>query len=553
MRVNIVSVILGLLSRKTHGTHHVRVANDPVTEHRVFPAAQSETYSSAARNTAGRVQPKDLQFTGSDFSIQNAVIKPAIERFQKSLYRLPDYKEVYEENPERLDLTSIHTVDVHVNSPDTNLYHGVDESYTIIIDELSHVVNLRAGTIFGALYALETFAQLLEFGWMADDEPVYLIRGIPLMIVDEPAYTYRGLLMDTARHYLPMSLILDTLQTMSMNKMNVLHWHIVDDQSFPYQMETHPEIAEKGSYPPFPHRIYTSDDIRLVIHEAYKVGIRVIPEVDLPGHTFSIGHAHPELMAFCPDAGSVVDATKPEVYSFVEDVYNDLNNLFPDRMVHVGGDEVDLSCWSKSDTISQWMKEHNMTDPIELYEYFETRLLRVVDSFEKTPIVWQEVVNQNLTLTPTTIVDVWKGFDVATIEEAARRNFSMVLSGCWYLDHLDKTWTSFYDCDPRNFTGNRDLMLGGHASMWGEHVDASNIVSRIWPRASAAAERLWRGDLTKAKLTVDARIHKFRCRMVQQGIAAAPTVSHGGYCPHEVPYLREYDEHRSRCDATSPA
>ena len=550
MKASIVHFLLCCLWRKIDASH-VRTVRETVTEHRVFPAAKSEQYSIGTGRVAW-VQPKTLEFIGNDFSTQNTVIQLATERFRKSMYRLPDYKEEYKKNPEKLDLVPLQTVDVQVGSSDTKLYHGVDESYSIHIDETSQVATLRAKTIFGALYALETFAQLLEFGWMAEEtEPVYIIRGVPLMIVDEPEYTYRGLLVDTARHYLPIPLLMDTLQTMSMNKLNVLHWHIVDDQSFPYQMETHPEIAEMGSYPPFPHRIYTSGDIKLVIHEAYKFGIRVIPEVDLPGHTFSIGHSHPELMAFCPELGSVVDATKPEVYDFVEDIYNDLNNLFPDRMVHVGGDEVSLSCWSKSDSIAQWMKDHNMTDPVELYEYFETRLLRIVESIGKTPIVWQEVFNENLTLTPNTIVDVWKGFDVATIEEAARQNFSMVLSGCWYLDHLDQSWSNFYDCDPRNFTGNHELMLGGHASMWGEHVDASNIVSRIWPRASATAERLWRGNVTKAKGNVEERIHTFRCRMVQQGVAASPTVSHGGYCPHEVPYLREYGEYSSHCDPTT--
>jgi len=546
-------LLLHLLSFRIDGAHVRSVREHQATEHRVFPAAKSEGYS-IGTEIAGRIQPKDLKITGSDFSIQNEVIKPAIERFNKSLYRLPDYKELYEENPDQLNLIPIQTVDIQVVSSDTKLYHGVDEGYSIIIDDVSQMATIRAETVFGALYALETFAQLLDFGWMADDtEPIYIVRGIPLTIVDEPSYTYRGLLVDTARHYLPVPLLLDTLQTMSMNKLNVLHWHIVDDQSFPYQMESHPEVAEKGSYPPYPHRIYTSDDIRLVIQEAYKLGIRVIPEVDLPGHSASIGHSHPGLMAQCPDPGDVVDATKPEVYDFVEDVYNDLSNLFPDSMVHVGGDEVSLSCWSNSDSIAQWMKEHNMTDPVELYEYFETRLLRIVDQFGKTPIVWQEVFNENLTLTPNTIVDVWKGFDLPTIEEASRQNFSMVLSGCWYLDHLDQSWMKFYECDPRNFSGHLDLMLGGHASMWAEHVDSSNFVSRVWPRASAAAERLWRGNLKTAQVNIEERIHKFRCRMVQQGIAAAPTVSHGGYCPHEVPYLREYGEHNSRCDIASVA
>lgn len=507
-----------------------------VNEHRVFPAAQSETYTENS-GIVGFVKPKDFVFQGSDSSIKNPVIHPAIQRFVESLYRFPDFKNDYKVNPENEDLYQIKTVEIQVRSTNFKLYHGVDESYEINIDDMSQVATLTAETIFGALRALETFSQLLEFGWMEDggDEPTYLIRGIPLAIVDKPAYSFRGLLIDTGRHFLPMNLILDTLNTMSMNKMNILHWHLVDEQFFPYQMETYPEIAEKGSY--HPRRIYTTDDIKLVIDEAYKLGIRVIPEVDLPGHTRVIAKSHPELMSFCPDPASIVDATKEEVYDFVENIYKDLANLFPDDMVHVGGDEVKLSCWTESEPISKWMRDHNMTDPVELYEYFETRLLRIVDTFQKTPIVWQEVFNLNLTITPSTVVDVWKGFDTATIEAAVAQNFSVILSGCWYLDHLNNDWKDYYACDPRNFTGNTDLMIGGHASMWGEHVDASNFVSRTWPRGSAAAERLWTGNVTTAQLTIKERIHQFRCRMVQQGIAAGPTGP--GFCPHEVPYMKE--------------
>lgn len=159
----------------------------------------------------------------------------------------------------------------------------------------------------------------------------------------------------------------------------------------------------------------------------------------------------------------------------------------------------------------------------------------------RTPVVWQEVFNLNLTLTASTIIDVWKGFDAKTMGDATKRGFKVILSGCWYLDHLTSDWNTFYSCDPRNFTGRTDLLLGGHASMWGEHVDASNFMSRVWPRASAVAERLWTGDISIAKENVKQRISDFRCRMAQQGFAAQPI--RPGFCAHEVPYqsCKTYD------------
>ena len=129
------------------------------------------------------------------------------------------------------------------------------------------------------------------------------------------------------------------------------------------------------------------------------------------------------------------------------------------------------------------------------------------------------------------------GLATAASCELTKAGYNVILSGCWYLDHLDQTWESFYRCDPSNFTSTRkDLLLGGHASMWAEHVDASNFMSRVWPRASAAAERLWTGNITgQPSKTIQERIHNFRCRMVQFGFDAGPT--RPGSCPTEVPYL----------------
>ena len=209
-------------------------------------------------------------------------------------------------------------------------------------------------------------------------------------------------------------------------------------------------------------------------------------------------------------------------------------------MVHVGGDEVQLSevCWLEDPAIARWMTDHGMGNrTVELYEFFETRLFDTISGLHKTPIVWQEVFDLNLTIPSDAIVDVWKGFDKHCIQNATRRGHRVILSGCWYLDHLGQTWESFYACDPLNFTSpHRELLIGGHASMWAEHVDASNFVPRVWPRASAAAERLWHGTIgtAAAASNVAERIHAFRCRMVAMGFAAGPTGP--GVCPTEVGY-----------------
>eukprot|EP00532_Pseudo-nitzschia_australis_P001283 CAMPEP_0168197980 /NCGR_PEP_ID=MMETSP0139_2-20121125/21496_1 /TAXON_ID=44445 /ORGANISM="Pseudo-nitzschia australis, Strain 10249 10 AB" /LENGTH=327 /DNA_ID=CAMNT_0008122573 /DNA_START=17 /DNA_END=1001 /DNA_ORIENTATION=+ len=286
---------------------------------------------------------------------------------------------------------------------------------------------------------------------------------------------------------------------MEMNKMNVLHWHISDSQSFPYAPKSLPELAEKGAYHPK----------QSVVQEAYLRGIRVIPEIDMPGHTESVAKSHPEVMSHCPNPSSPINPTVPETFDLIEAIYKDLNDVFPDEFVHVGGDEVEFNCWLKDPSIFDWMKAHGMGNrTVELYEYFETRMLKIVGKFQKTPIVWQEVFDLNLSIPQNTIIDVWKGFDQHAIQNATK----------------------------------------------GEAVDASNFVSRVWPRASAVAERLWHGNVTQsgAMDSISDRIHAFRCRMVLQGFAAGPT--RPGFCPAEVGYhsLLPSSPSKNECGSEEP-
>eukprot|EP00980_Cylindrotheca_fusiformis_P007954 scaffold1697_cov120-Cylindrotheca_fusiformis.AAC.36 len=501
--------------------------------HRVFPAAQVEVYNRENDGTLGIVKPSQLSIQSKAPSSTSSIVDAAIDRFRKTLLMLPDFAEDYEENPEHRQLQEMTKILIQVASSDVQLREGVDESYTLCIEANSSGVELKSKTAFGVVRGLETLGQLMDFGWVdGAGDPVLIIDHLPLSVKDFPAFGFRGLLIDTSRHYLPLELILSNLDAMAMNKLNLLHWHLTDSQSFPFEAESMPELASKGAY--HPKMVYTTKDIQTVVKEAYLRGIRVVPEVDLPGHSQSIVSSHPELMSSCPSPSEPIDPTNPSVYDFVRTVYSDLSKVFPDDFVHVGGDEVDFSCWQNSSRISNWMKTHNMTKSVELYEYFETRLLNIVKNQSKTPIVWQEVFNLNLTVTKDTIIDIWKGFDRKTMKEATERGFRIVLSGCWYLDYLNCDWDTFYDCNATNFTGAVDLLVGGHASMWGEHVDTSNFMSRVWPRASAVAERLWTGNVDWARQNARARIHKFRCKMVQKGFAAEPIGP--GFCPHEVPF-----------------
>ena len=218
--------------------------------------------------------------------------------------------------------------------------------------------------------------------------------------------------------------------------------------------------------------------------------------------------------------------TKTAVLDFVRQLYDEISSLIIDHMIHVGGDEVSLDCWKESSRIQQWMHQHNMTDEAELMAQFENFLLNhTVNHLNKQPIVWQEMFDSDYVVLPSSvIVNVWKEWEPSSRSRATLLH-RVIYSACWYLDHLDQDWRSFYRCDPRDFNGTNQQhanIIGGHASMWGERVDGTNFMSRVWPRASAMAEKLWTGNVSSAFKSSFERLDQFRCSLLEQGVDASP-------------------------------
>lgn len=170
-------------------------------------------------------------------------------------------------------------------------FSTMNESYTLSVPSTGGAI-LTAPTTLGALRGLETFAQLIDY----TAAPAPSIASTPVTISDSPRFAWRGLRIDSSRHFLPLNTIFGVLDAMASVKMNVLMWHIVDANSFPLKLDGFPDLAEKGSY--CPQCVYTTDDVRAVIEHARQRGIRVQPEIDVPGHS-SVQYARPELVA-CP-------------------------------------------------------------------------------------------------------------------------------------------------------------------------------------------------------------------------------------------------------------
>jgi len=403
---------------------------------------------------------------------------------------------------------------------------GIDESYDLLLQDSTWTIN--AATQVGAMYALETLRQIVR-----PDTHKSLRYFAPkhCRVSDRPRFPHRGLLLDLGRHFeFPVFITRDLLPAMRMNKLNVLHLHLTEDQSFPIESETFPELSEQGAFSSM--EVYSKSTMRALVEEAERYGVRVVPEFDMPGHSNSWRRSHPELFA-CTSAESTrgaLDPTKEEVYSFIKKVFDEYRtHVFKDSFLHVGADEVPTKCWARTG--------HN---PNELFNTFINRVGQEVLQAGQAPVVWDEALFTPGVKPPKgAVIQLWRGWDPSvsvqhTVKQGYRALFSMDMAGAsngggnWYLDQpfrWDHASSGMYLAEPmpEGLTAEEQAMvLGGEGAMWGETVDGSELIQTIFPRLSAVAERLWSPRETRSIELATPRLRKFRCLMLQAGIGAQP-------------------------------
>uniref|UniRef100_A0AAY4DFY7 Beta-hexosaminidase n=1 Tax=Denticeps clupeoides TaxID=299321 RepID=A0AAY4DFY7_9TELE len=428
------------------------------------------------------------------------------------------------------------TVEVNVAEGPCDGYpaEGSIENYKLTVSPGQAV--LTSVTVWGALRGLESLSQLVE----QDDYGAYYINKTE--IEDFPRFQFRGLLLDTSRHYLPLQAILKTLDAMAYSKLNVFHWHIVDDPSFPYQSRKYPDLSKKGAYHPFTH-IYTQTDVRRVIEHARLRGIRVLAEFDSPGHTQSWGNGQPSLLTPCY-RGDVPSGTYGPVnpildstYVFMANLLKEVTSVFPDSYIHLGGDEVDFSCWKSNPDIKAFMKKMGFGSDFTKLESFYI-IVNISTMLNRSSVVWQDVFDYHEINRPRYVVEVWKwGCYLCEVRRVTKAGHRVLLSAPWYINHISygQDWRNSYTVQPQNFSGTEEqkkLVIGGEVCMWGEYVDATNLSPRLWPRACAAAERLWSDEVQTSSVDqAFPRLTDFRCRLLRRGIQAEPL--YVGHCKNE--------------------
>ncbi len=364
---------------------------------------------------------------------------------------------------------------------------GDDESYNLEINEKQ--AKLTALTTVGAMRGLETFLQLLE----RDKDGFYFPA---VSINDKPRFPWRGLMIDSARHFQPIEVLKRNLDAMAAVKLNVLHWHLTEDQGFRVESKKFPELHLQGSDGDF----YTQEQIREIIKYAADRGIRVMPEFDMPGHATAWLVSHPEIGS-APGPYKIerqpgifdptLDPTNEATYKLLEVFFAEMSALFPDSYLHIGGDENEGKQWNANAKIQAFMKANRIKDNHELQTYFNKRILKFLQKNGKIMMGWDEIFQPDIP--KNIVIQSWRGQEA--LSKVARQGNQGILSNGYYIDLMYPASQHYLvDPLPANTTltaEEQKRVLGGEATMWSEWVSPETIDSRIWTRTAAIAERFW--------------------------------------------------------------
>ncbi len=363
-----------------------------------------------------------------------------------------------------------------------------DESYQLDVNPQR--ARLTAATPVGVLRGVETFLQLVELDAQGFSAPA-------VRIADRPRFPWRGLMVDVCRHWIPEEVLKHNIDGMAAVKLNVLHLHLTDDQGFRIESKKHPKLHELGS----DGHYYTQSQMTELIAYARDRGIRVVPEIEMPGHSTSWYVGYPEL-ASGPGPYQIerrwgifdptLDPTREETYTFLDSLIGEIAALFPDEYLHVGGDEVNGKQWDTNPHIAAFKQAHGMKDNADFQLYFNRHLLPIVREHGKKMIGWDEIFHPDLP--KDIVVHSWRGPE--SLAQTARLGYMSILSNGYYLDFALPP-ADYYRVDPlagaaQSLTPEQaSRILGGEACMWSELVTPENVDSRIWPSTAAIAERFW--------------------------------------------------------------
>jgi hexosaminidase len=400
------------------------------------------------------------------------------------------------------------------------------ESYQIEVSAQRIVVS--AGERRGLLYGAVTLWQLCTASTPVQGS----IRLPAVRIVDAPRFRWRGLMLDSARHFQSPAFVMRYIDWMALHKLNMLGWHLTDDQGWRLEIRKYPRLTSVGAWrvpagraaardiDPATGRarlyggFYTQDDVRRIVAHAAARNVTIVPEIDMPGHATAAIVAYPQLgvTSHAPQAVPADWGIYPNLFNveeptfdFLEDVLAEVMELFPGEYVHVGGDEAVKDQWQASERVQERIRELGVANEEALQGYFTRRLGEYLRSHGRRLVGWDEILAGGVPADAT--VMSWRGVQGAMAAAAAGRDAVLSPDPTLYLDHRQGTSPSEppgraavvalgdvyrFDPLPGPLPGEREHVLGLQANLWTEHVRTeARVAYMTWPRAAAVAEVGW--------------------------------------------------------------
>jgi hexosaminidase len=406
-------------------------------------------------------------------------------------------------------------------------------------------VYITAQTSHGVFIGFQTLLQLLP----PEVESQHLASGVDwkipcLKITDRPRFAWRGFMLDEGRHFHGKDTVFKLLDVMAMLKLNVFHWHLTEDQGWRIEIDKHPKLIEIGSnregtarsmldsmrkrYDGIPHSgFYTKEDIREIVAYAAERHIMVVPEIEIPGHCRAALAAYPEYSCtggpFQVPTGfgifkDVYCPGKEETFTFLEDILDEILELFPGSYIHTGGDEAPLARWKKCPDCQQRMAAEGIQEEKELQVYFTNRIADYLAQHGRTLVTWN--ANLGADLPPKAVIQYWVG-NRKKVLKALREGRKLILSPYldYYLDHSYSLTplSRIYDHEPV-LKGLSEIeeenILGVEAPLWTEFVpNRARLDYQTFPRLLALAETGWTDRENKDLASFMARLAQFEKRL----------------------------------------
>ena len=380
-----------------------------------------------------------------------------------------------------------------------------DEGYELLVSTQSVIV--RADNAAGLFYGVQTIRQLLPTEIEGSEKNGGLI--IPgTHIVDQPRFSWRGMLLDCGRHFMTKDFVKRYIDLLAYHKMNRLHWHLTEDQGWRIEIKKYPKLTEIGAWRKYEDGtvyggFYTQEDIKEMVEYAKSRYVTVIPEIELPGHSVAALAAYPR---YSCTAGhfevstrwgvhkEVYCAGNDETFKFLEDILSEVIELFPAPYIHIGGDECPKVRWENCEKCQARIKAENLKDEHELQSYFIKRIEKFLLTKNRRIIGWDEILEGGLA--PEATVQSWRGMDGAIAAATSGHDAIVSPTSHAYFDYpiertdLRKVYS--FEPVPPGLSGDQAKhILGGECNIWTEYAPQEIIDRKTFPRILAMSEVLW--------------------------------------------------------------